>query len=855
MSRKAIATIGTLSARYPVVSLLLAAALTCLAVWRSTHLRVEMDVAALLPEDSSVAKATRQAMRDFGGYDFLLCLLAVKPEAGTDVQADPQGFLKATRSEVEVALDDQRYFRRRGVAIGMEGEELSGDAAALVALMRPKDFDDIEGSILAEHLADSIKAMKTRLGDAPTTQSLEALKKDPFGVSRTLASRGRIFSGPLQSDSPDGAYYSRDGRRVLIVLWPIGAATDLFSAGAVSEFLEQTKEGLYNRNPAWRQSLDIEFIGPHLENADGATTLQRDVYITSIISLVLVLLLFAVAFRQPEAVLFVAIPLIVGCTWTLGLMGLFVERVTQITLIFAAILIGVGIDFSIHLYNRFVEDFRSGMSVENALQNAVLQTGPSILAGAMSTGFAFAGLALSRFVGFKELGLFGALGTVMCLLSMITILPPLMILFATFAHRMKSPLTGLGLKKVTFTVLSYPRMTVAAGLCVVAYLGIIARDIEFAGDFRELKQPPDRYIRLQEEIDQHFDFPSNQLLAIVEAPDYEKVLEANDILYRNLNDAKSTFNFLSVDSLRSVLPSDVTQRESLQRIARIPVDRIEQRIAELQKSDKVLPPDFFTPSLMSLRALQEQVRTTLATGQMPISYNEVEELLQRYVIHDNRRGVYRVLTRIYPPKGEWFDDVPQNFREQLAKDLPAEQPVLLGGPILNSELKWVILKDLAKVVLLVFGSVLVFLVIYFRSLPRALLALIPVFFSILTVLGAMKLLEIRLNYLNLFAITMLVGVGVDSGIHLLGRFYEDEKRDMRLTIERTGRAIVMTSLTTIFGFGALSFASFPAIREIGIISIIGIFFNLVAALLFLPAVLRLGDPEYTFRGGPGDEIG
>jgi predicted RND superfamily exporter protein len=144
---------------------------------------------------------------------------------------------------------------------------------------------------------------------------------------------------------------------------------------------------------------------------------------------------------------------------------------------------------------------------------------------------------------------------------------------------------------------------------------------------------------------------------------------------------------------------------------------------------------------------------------------------------------------------------------------------------------------------------------YFRSFTRALLAMIPVLFAVLSMLGIMHLLHMRLNYLNIIAIPMIVGIGVDSAIHLLARFYEGEQHNMRIAIEKTGRAIVITSLTTIFGFGSLSVASFSGIREIGILSIIGVTCTLFAALIFLPAILRLLDPQYTYSGGPGDEIG
>jgi predicted RND superfamily exporter protein len=122
-------------------------------------------------------------------------------------------------------------------------------------------------------------------------------------------------------------------------------------------------------------------------------------------------------------------------------------------------------------------------------------------------------------------------------------------------------------------------------------------------------------------------------------------------------------------------------------------------------------------------------------------------------------------------------------------------------------------------------------------------------------LGMMHLLGIRFNYLNVIALPMIIGIGVDNSIHLLGRIYEGGRHALKLAVEKTGRAVVITSLTTIFGFGSLCIANFQGIREIGLLVIIGTVGLLFATLVFLPALVRLTDPRITYQGGSGDEIG
>ncbi len=885
MTRQFFRWLGGLAGRYPGVALPLVAVLTALAAWAAaTRLEIEMDVAGLLPEDSDLYQERLAADDLFGGgnYDFLLVALELREDAPVSVREEGPEYLRSIKPEVLWALYDPRYFtnRHRRVVQGEVRTRLARIDAQRVALLDDRELDWLESRIFPETLDNTLAEFRAELGDAPTTETLRRLQADPFGVGALLDRQSQFLSGPLknywqpqfneETGEPTGSgyYISDDGQMLLFALWPAKPSTNLVKARELMLFIEQTREGLYERNPDWRDAVLIEFAGPHVENAEGTTDVREDMLLTSLTSLAAVLFLFVVAFRQPEALVFVAVPLVVGVIWTLGLTSFFVERVTQVTLTFAAILIGLGIDFSIHLYNRYLEDLRLGHGAEEALENAMYLTGPSIVAGAITTGFGFFGMALTRFEGFRELGLFGGIGIFMCLLAVAVTLPPLMIFSARFSRRVHGPLATLGLKTVTFTVQSYPRMTVAAGLCVVAFLGLHATRATFDDDFATLRQLSDDYTALLDRIDTHFDLPTNQVLVIVESESRQgslgiddRIFELNDRVFRNIMSTEGTYRFIGVDSGREVFPSAETQANALERFASVDLERIRGRLQAFASDNPSLPPGYFGPFLADMESLRDMCRRALASGQPPIGLTQLiadPDLYQVFLFFfgkDETRDVYRAITHVYPPPADiWMEGIPDLFERRLGEGLP-ERPIVLGNAILSLELRQLIIRDLSVIVLIVFFSVSIYLSWYFRSIVRAGLAIIPTVFGLLCMLGVMHLAGLSLNYLNIIAIPMIVGIGVDSAIHLLGRFYEGEKHDMRLAIERTGRAIVVTGLTTLFGFGALSFASFRGIREIGFLSIAGVGFTLFAALIFLPAVLKLLDPDFTYRGGPGDEIG
>lgn len=857
MSRQLIATLGEISTRRPLVSLAIALVLTVAGAWAAlVNLRVELDVAALLPRDSKVLREDRRAFWDFGTHDFILCALEVRPGAFADSRAAEE-FLVSIQERVELALDDQRFFRRRADFLERREVLFTQDPAAAVAVLTNEDLNELEQLLRPGALSAAVEAVAQAA--AQPGADLAALQREALGLRAVLRRSAIVEGGPLRKADRGGYYLSNDGEMMLIVLWPQAKSSDLLFARSMKLFLEETRAALYKRNPAWRDKLEIHFVGPHVENAQGAADVRRDIGLTMLVSFVTVLLLFFAAFRQPESLLLIGLPILAGVAWTMGFTSLLVDRITQVTLTFAAILIGLGVDFSIHLYNRYLEYFRLGVPALEAMRQAMVRTGPTILAGAVTSGFAFFGMALTRFEGFRELGLFGGIGIVMSLLAMTLILPPLIVLLARASHGGRGPLATLGLKKVTYMVTAYPRMTVAAGLCIVTYLGLHAREAGFNPDFQSLRQPPERYTATVDKVRRHFELPRNQVMVIVENEDLEAALQENDRVYANLSLFSARLGLTGIDSLRAILPSAASQAASLSRFLGFPFDRFRSQLAEEVERHPQLPADFFEPLLARLEEARVAAARELASGGNPVSLSRVNDPIfigsvQRQLTRDEATGVYRVITRVYAADSAWTEDWPERFADLVAAGLD-KPPIILGSAVLGRELRGVIITDLARIVLVVFICVALYLYWYFRSPGRAALAMVPVVFALLSMLGAVRLLGIQLDYLNIIALPMIVGIGVDSGIHLIDRLYEEPESHMRPAIERTGRAIVITGMTTIFGFGSLSVASFPGIREIGILSIVGIGCTLFAALVFLPALIRMLDPRYTYAGGAGDEIG
>ena len=125
----------------------------------------------------------------------------------------------------------------------------------------------------------------------------------------------------------------------------------------------------------------------------------------------------------------------------------------------------------------------------------------------------------------------------------------------------------------------------------------------------------------------------------------------------------------------------------------------------------------------------------------------------------------------------------------------------------------------------------------FRSLRQAVLAAMPLAVGLVWALGGMRLLGSSFNFANLVAVPLIVGVGIDNGVHVIHRVRLEGRHGMDVVLRHTGRAILISSFTTMIGFGSLSFASHRGLASLGLLLLLGVGSCLVASIVVLPNLL------------------
>jgi predicted RND superfamily exporter protein len=164
-------------------------------------------------------------------------------------------------------------------------------------------------------------------------------------------------------------------------------------------------------------------------------------------------------------------------------------------------------------------------------------------------------------------------------------------------------------------------------------------------------------------------------------------------------------------------------------------------------------------------------------------------------------------------------------------------PEVTGFPVVFEKMSRSILDGFQMAVIV--GALVVMLILFvdFRSARDTSLALVPLVLGVVWMMGAMRLLGFELNFANLVAVPLIIGVGIDNGVHVIQRMRLEGRDGMALVLRHTGRAILIASLTTMIGFGSLILASHRGMRSLGAALLLGVGACLVTSTVVLPNLL------------------
>lgn len=880
------------------------AVLTGLSLYYIRQVPIRGSYMDLLPRNDPLIEKYRTREEELSATDYAAVLLTLaSPPA--DREAGKALLREAADRLISVLLEDPEIVRasyRIGEDISYPPELLlfqkltPQDLAALketagqaISILKGLPLEEL-GAVPAGGLAPPAQAAPPEeilagvdrllsLGEEvlavlPALPRLEPLIHEAAGIIKG------VLAAPVAQSHQGTELFSRDGTKLVIQVWPRDSSyAGLSYCQKIDHILRQgiAAAGLNSLG------VEAELTGAYTAVAEGNEVIKRDTNLTTWISSGGVLVILALTFASFFLTIVSLIPLLVSAVLMVAWAKLAVGGFNLITTFLPALVLGLGIDFSIHLIARYVEERQAGSSVTKALETATRRKGEASLGAALTTAGVFLALLISRSRGLEEMGAIMSVGIVIAYLAAMLLTPSLMFLsYAVVKRRFRERTL---FRPDSFTrfyrnLIRQRRAVVALTIGLSLALVYQASQVRFKFASAELA-PHTRAMDVAQEILEELQGKvsfADQFVFFVPDPAQLRPLEEKllsnplvtgvdslrHLLPQELIKGKASFQDVQVDelmgalrSLKELLSSWDDRERDLERLAPL-LSELEIATALNGQVELASKSTHLLRRLVSLRramAATDSRRYLELVSSLEGDMAVIQGFIHRLRALPGEAGLLEKLVGILPEqvKGIYYSErshafvvrallSPELYEGNNLKEFIAWVKGLgvdyFGIPEAQARLETYMKRDFA--VSTGIAAVLIGLLVWtsLASLRDTILALSPLAIGYLWMLAGMRLMGIAFNFTNIVISPLLIGIGVDSAIHILYRI-EEEKASGRRFPCVTGAAttlipIFSTSATTMLVFGALLLARTPGLRFLGISALLGLGFTLLASLLFLP---------------------
>jgi len=549
---------------------------------------------------------------------------------------------------------------------------------------------------------------------------------------------------------------------------------------------------------------------------------------------ILIVILLAISFRDYTYVLLSVVTLIIVAIWTFGTMVLLGVKFTVVEVAVLPLVVGLGIDYSVHISRRYQEELKNGRDVSQALSQSVKKVGSALSLAVATTIIAFFSNFFSEIEPIRNFGILVGLGIFYAFFLTLTFHCAVRYVLdykkkGKIRKTVKKDYEVLG-RGMTFGALivkqhPVPVIAVVLVITVLATLALPGVETEFSlEDFIPQDWPT---MRTTEIIRNQFASAgySQEYILIEGNISRPEVIENIAVMEENIADDRYVVRVqllgeerIKIESIRKFMAEAIKDNLTLAGEFNITEQGTPDEDCTENDIQGILYYLFFN------QTYQDKVRSVLY-------YNEEEKHFDATVIRifviaketSEARTVYNQLK----------DDI-ENIDGASSK---VTGDTILVITTIDSFQRSQIVTTMFSVIL----SALVLMIVY-RNLLLGLIAVVPVAISTVWILGTMFILGISINVFTVMVTALTIGLGIDYSIHIIERFREEAKKhrakkSMQITIERTGTAIFISAITTICGFAVLFLSPMPLTQHFGIITAATIVYSFVLAVFILPILL------------------
>ncbi len=676
----------------------------------------------------------------------------------------------------------------------------------------PIYLDEADYKLLEERTAEDglrkslKKSYKTLLSPAGMVLKDQILN-DPIGM--TGLGLSKLSSMQIEGNFTihNNHVFTKDKKNLFVFLTPANNSNET----AINGELFATLDSIIAKNEAeYEGKVNINYFGPAAVAVGNANQIKNDINLTVTIALVLLLIFISLFFRSKSVFFQIFLPGLFGAVISLGFLYLILGKVSLIALGVGSVLLGITLDFSLHLFTHF----RSTGKIKQTIRDIAA----SIVMSAITTGCAFLCLLLVRSQAMNQLGMFAAFAVITAALFALILLPQLL------SEKQHTAPKQTLLDRIA----GYDYHKNKILMALVGVLFIIAlftyRNFGFETDMDRLNYMSPQLKAAEDQLNNISNVSLKSVYLVSEGKSLEEALQHSQALHKTLNQLSDQLVIEQFASVNSLLISKAEQKRRIQRWQDFWTAERKASVQErlIRESAKFkFKKDAFKSFYSFLDQPVEPFELT--------DFQQIRQLfLNEYI--SEKDGSTTLLT-VLKTTEENKPAIYKAFNEN-------DHTVVLDRGYLTGQLIKILREDFNLLVTVSLFLVLGLLILAFGRIELGLMTFLPILIGWVITLGIMSLFDIKFNIINIILSTFIFGLGIDYCIFISrGLLQEYTYGINHLGSYKT--SILLSAVTTITGIGVLIFAKHPALRSIALVSVVGISSVVLVAFTLLPFLFNV----------------
>ena len=791
-----------LIAKNRVASSVIALAIAVMCLFFASKINFEEDINQIIPK-SEKSDLTAKVLKQLNFSDKIIVIIEKKSKDDNfQLSETADQFLNKTKplekhiGSIQGKVNDNEI-----------SETFDFVNQNLPLFLDENDYKEIERKLNKDSIAKQVENNYVSLVSPTSLVTKDFIKKDPLGITFLGIKKLNALNISKDFKLEDNYVVTKDGKNLLLFIEPKNKSNDTKNN---ETFINQLNEIKDNLNKEFKGKTELSYFGSPVIAVANAQQIKKDIQNTVIISMTVLMILLIYYFRSFFTPIVIFLPTLFSVLLALMVLYFIKDKISAISLSVGAILIGITIDYALHILTHY----KHNNNIEELYKEI---TQPIILSSA-TTAVSFLCLVFVRSEALKDLGLFASITVLFSSVLALIIVPQL--------YHPKEKSDKLNTNFID-KIGHYPYeknkpLIIGCTLIIIACL-FGFRHVGFNEDIGDLNYIPKDLKISEAKLEKLSDITSKSIYTISYGNSEEEALARNSDLSQFLEKEKKEGKILSYNSLGNV----VLSKEDQQRKVKVWQKFWNENKKNSTISELVSNGNKFGFNASAFDQFNENLNKTYSNVSLR-DYEKIKALqISEFLSQEN--GFYTVSNVV---------KVDEKKRDAFIKDIEKKHDAIaIDRQQMNENFLGLLKRDFNTLINYSLLAILLTIIVFFRNFELTLLTMFPIVLTGVVTAGILYFLGLELNIFSTVVCTLVFGVGDDFSIFLT-KAMQKEHTTGKNELPTYRISIILAVFTTILSIGSLIFAKHPALHSLALVALIGMLSVIIITSTLYPFWFR-----------------